>query len=179
MLTNEIYCIDTSSIIDLFRKNSPFSKYIFDSISKNTEDSSSIEDIFNSTLKGILKKIEELIEKEVLISHELVLKELEKGKGEDLKWAKKNKKMFKDFYDLKIFYEVREMYDKKYFQAQINKTKEWADPWVITLAIAKNASIISDEKKREQNNNIPKIASYFKIKTYNLMEFFKEMKLKF
>ncbi|MCK4820763.1 DUF4411 family protein, partial [bacterium] len=67
------YCIDTSALIDLWRRNYP-------------------RDIF----KSLWNEIEDLISYRRLVAPREVLKELEKQDDELLVWAKKNLEMFID-----------------------------------------------------------------------------------
>ena len=53
--------------------------------------------------------------------------------------------------------------------------EEWADPWIIALAICEEAIIVSDE--RNSPDRIPYIASRFGITTLNLLDFFRDIRL--
>lgn len=76
---NEIYCIDTSSIINLFRpRGLPYNPYP--------------RDIF----EGLWIKLENLIKAGQLISHFTVLKDINKKDDEAKKWCNKHRKIFKD-----------------------------------------------------------------------------------
>lgn len=149
------YCIDTSSIINLFRY---YPKDIFE---------------------GLWNRLEELIQKGLIISHETVLKELEKKDDEVKDWCKNHKKIFKGIDEClkEKFKEVKKKYSNSYWNAEINRNNEWADPWLIALAICKGAKIISDEVNKP--DRIPYVANHFKVETLNLIAFFREQKLKF
>jgi len=156
------YCIDASSIINLFRHTGlpypPYSRDIFE---------------------GLWIKLEELIKNNQIISHMTVLKEIEKRDDEAKRWCHKHKKVFKDIDDCQIS-EIRKIkvkYNKSHWDAETKrKGQEWADPWVIALAICEEAIIVSDEKN--SSDRIPYIANHFGIKTLNLMDFFRNIGLK-
>ena len=155
------YCIDASSIINLFRHHGlPYPPYR--------------EDIF----VGLWERLDEMIKRRLLISHITVLKEVEKRDDDAKKWCHKYKKIFKDIDDCQIekINDIKTKYSKSHWEAEINrKGQEWADPWIIALAICEEAIIISDE--RNSPDRIPYIANHFGIKTLNLMDFFKDIGL--
>ncbi len=101
-----------------------------------------------------------------------VLEEVRKRDDEAKKWCEKNKKIFKDIdkcQNSKIN-DIKAQYSKSHWEAEINrKGQEWADPWIIALAICEEAQIISDEINKP--DRIPYVANHFRITTYNLMEF--------
>jgi len=154
LFKTQIYCIDTSSIINLF--------YHYP------------QDIF----QGLWEKLEELISEDKIISHETVLKEIQQGDDEATKWCRKNKKIFKKIDECQEtnIKQIRKKYSKSHWEAKIKDNKEWADPWVIALAICEKAIIVSDEANKP--DRIPYIANHFRIKTLNLMDFFREIGLK-
>jgi len=149
-----IHCIDTSSLINL----KPYR-----------------EDIFPT----IWDKLGEMIKDGELISHLEVYKELEVGGDEIYKWFKSNKRMFKDIDECQIqkLQEIKNRYDKTYWENEINKTTPWADPWVIALGICEESIIVTDEKNTR--NRIPAIASVFNITCLELLDFFKEIGIKY
>jgi len=148
-----IYCIDTSSLINL----KPFRKDVFPTI---------------------WNKLEDLVQNEELIAPIEVYGEIEAGKDYIYDWCKSNKSMFKDIDECQIqkLAEVRLKYDKTYWQNEINKPK-WADPWVIALCICEEAIIVADEKNT--GNRIPMISSTFGLKCLELIDFFKEIGIKY
>lgn len=87
--------------------------------------------------------------------------------------------MFKDMDECQIrkIQEVKNRYDKTYWENEINKTTPWADPWIIALGICEEAIIVTDEKNTQ--NRIPAIASLLKIKCLELLDFFKEIGIKY
>ena len=158
----QLYCLDSSAIINLFRHSGlPYPPYP--------------KDVF----KGLWNKIENLISLGQIISHIIVLKEIEKRDDEIKKWCHKHKKMFKDIDDCQVekINEIKLKYSKSHWDAETNrKGQEWADPWVIALATCKGAKIVSDEIK-DKPDRIPYIANHFGITTLNLIEFLRDIKL--
>jgi len=158
----KIYCIDASSIINLFRHSGlPYPPYH--------------TDIF----EGLWTKLDYIIKNGELISHIIVLKEMSKRDDDAKKWYQKYNNMFRDIDDCQIeqIEKIKTKYSKSQWDAEINrKGQEWADPWIIALAICEEAIIVSDE--RNSPDKIPFIASHFRIRTLNLMDFFKDIGLK-
>lgn len=114
-----------------------------------------------------------------LISHLQVYKEIEVGKDVIYSWCKSNKKMFRDIDDCQIqeLQNVKEKYDRDYWENEINKTSPWADPWVIAISICEEAIIVADEKNTP--NKIPFISSALGVKCLGLLDFFKEIGIKY
>jgi hypothetical protein len=104
--------------------------------------------------------------------------EIEAGKDKIYNWCKNNKQMFKDIDECQIqkLQEVRKQYDKNYWENEINKPK-WADPWVIALSICEEAIIVADEKNAK--NRIPAVSSAFGLKYLELIDFYKEIGIKY
>jgi len=158
----EIYCIDSCSIINLFRHSGlPYPPYSAD------------------VFEGLWAKLEQLIKSRQIISHITVLKEIEKIDDEAKKWCRKHRKIFKDIdaYQIENIAEIKTKYSKSHWATETErKGQEWADPWVIALAICEEATIVSDEGNSP--DRIPYIASQFGITTLNLMDFFRKIGLK-
>lgn len=162
LFTQNIYCIDASSLVNIFRHvGIPYPPYP--------------EDVFPS----LWEKLSNLIKQGRIISHITVYNKL-KDKGDKLaEWCKINKKIFKDIDECQLekIEEIRTKYDRQYWQIQIDREgDEWEDPWIIALAICEEALIVTDEKNT--SNRIPYIANHFSIKSINLMNFFREIDLK-
>ena len=104
--------------------------------------------------------------------------EIEIGKDKIYDWCKSNKEIFKDIDECQIqkLQEVETKYDKNYWENEINKPK-WADPWVIALSICEEAIIVADE--RNTQNRIPAISYMFGLKCLELIDFFKEIGIKY
>lgn len=157
-----IYCIDASSLINLFRHGGlPYPPYP--------------EDVFPS----LWKMISDLIKQGMIISHITVYNKLKDKDDKLAKWCKINRNIFKDFDECQLekIKEIEPKYDTQYWQTHIDREgDEWEDPWIIALAICEDAIIITDEKNTP--NRIPYIANHFSLKSINLMDFFREIKLK-
>jgi len=162
LFKQKIYCIDASCIINLFRHQGlPYPPYR--------------ADIF----EGLWTKLDQLIKNRELISHITVFKEISKRDDEAKEWCQSHKEIFRDidFCQIKEIEKIKTKYSKSHWEAETNrKGQEWADPWVIALAICEKAIIVSDE--RNSQDKIPYIANHFGIKTLNLMDFFKDIGLK-
>ncbi len=148
-----LYCMDTSSLINL----KPFRRDVFPTIW--------------SKLEGMIKNGE-------LIAPLEVYEEIEIGKDIIHDWCKSNKEMFKDVDECQIqkLQEIKKQYDKAYWENEINKPK-WADPWVIALGICEEAIVVADEK--DTRNRIPAISSAFGLKYLELIDFFKDIGIKY
>lgn len=115
-IKNNIYIIDSSSLIDIFRHYDP------------------------STFEGLWKDIDKLIKAGRLISHMEVYGELSKGKSNpDVSWLKVNKNLFED-HTVRQTEIIRDL--QKKFRGKTNyqkvlvapeKADYHADPWLIAL----------------------------------------------
>jgi len=160
-----VYCIDSSSIINLFHpRGLPYSPYP--------------PEIF----VGLWQKLDQIIKNGQLISHITVFNEVSKRDDDAKKWCQKHKTMFRDIdgYQSEQIPKIKTRYSKNCWDTETKrKGQEWADPWIIALAICEkteNTYIVSDEK--EAPDHIPYIANQFEIRTLNLMDFFKDIGLK-
>ena len=154
-----VYCIDTSSLINLMPHGN--------------------KDVYRrDVFPTIWETLENMIKNEELISPLEVCEEIKVGQDTLHDWCKKNKKMFRDIDECQSqkFQDVEKKYDKDYWKNEINKPR-WADPWVIALGICEEAIIVSDEKKAA--NRIPVISSAFNLKCLGLLDFFKEIGIKY
>lgn len=154
-----VYCIDTSSLINLMP---PWKRDVYR------------RDVFPT----IWERLESMIKNEELISHLEVYEEIKIGQDEIYKWCKNNKKMFRDIDDCQRqkLQDIEKQYDKKYWENEINKPR-WADPWVIALSICEDTIIVADEKNTP--NRIPFISATFERKCLELLDFFKEIGIKY
>lgn len=154
LFPKKIYCFDTSSLINL----KPYRRDVFPTIW--------------DTLKNMIKTDE-------IISPLEVYREIGVGKDEIYEWCKKNKKMFKNIDECQIqkFEDIKNRYVRDYWDTEINKTGCWADPWVIALNICEEASIVTDEKN--VSNKIPYISNLLGARCLNLLDFFKEIGIKY
>jgi len=158
------YCIDTSALVDLWRR-----KYA--------------PDVFPS----LWKEIEDLISQGWLITPREVLAELGEyfdKNDELLKWVKKHKQMLKDL-DNEQINQMRSISEQFPNFVDKDKTIPEADPFVITLAMSKRWSVITSEQPANLNANpgarpkIPDVCEHYNVKCiYQLLEFFRERKWK-
>ncbi len=153
LFPKSVYCIDTSSLINL----KPFRKDVFPTI---------------------WNKLESMARNGELIAPLEVYGEIEIGKDNIHDWCRHNKEMFRDIDECQIqkLQEVKTKYDKYYWENEINKPR-WADPWVIALGICEEAIIVADEKHTK--NRIPVISSLFGLKCLELIDFLKEIGIKY
>ena len=155
------YCIDTSALIDLWRRFYP-------------------PDVFPS----LWQKIEKLISQGWLIAPREVLKELEQKDDELLKWAKERKKIFRKL-DYDQINKMRDILRRFPNLVDENKTIPEADPFVIALALSKGWTVITSERPANLQANptarpkIPDVCTHYGMKCINLIEFFREQKWEF
>jgi len=156
LFSGHYYCIDTSALINLTRWYP------------------------RNNFPSLWEKIETLVSEGRLIAPNYVLKEIEQAtdkKDELLKWAKKYKKMFARL-EQEQLHSAQDIVKNNPLLIDKDKTIEDADPFVIALAIAKNAAIITDESKTNPNK-IPTIAGKYSRKSMSSVEFIKSQGWKF
>lgn len=159
LFPKKLYCIDTSSLINLIP---PWKKDVYR------------RDVFPT----LWEKLENMIRMDELISLIEAYEEIKVGQDEIYEWCKKNRKMFKDIDDCQKqnLLEVKKQYDKNYWDIEISKPR-WADPWVIALSICEEAIVVADEKNLP--NKIPFISKKFNLTCLSLLDFFKEIGIKY
>lgn len=163
-MTNNVYIIDTSSLVKLNRNN-PI-------------------DVFPS----IWKKLRFLVEKNRLVAPREVLNEIKQNDDMLSKWAKNQKKMFKEPTQKQIEL-VQEIL--KDFPALIDAERKFdADPWVIAPAIELSSStqqtlinikriVVTEEKLRENRVRIPLVCIKKSIDFIDIVELFRAEGWKF
>lgn len=137
----------------------------------------------NPTFKAIWDEIEDLIKQKNMFSTSVVYEEIMRYLGKDdrlKKWSKAHKKRFFISTNPEIFQLAKDII--KVFPDLLDKKKLQtgepdADPFLIALAQSEGATIITHEKN--DPNKIPAVAAYYKVKSIDLFEFFKERGLKF
>jgi len=158
----DIYCIDTSSLIEMKNKY-PKDLKIFEKVWANME---------NLIIQGRL------------IAPVDVMREIEQGDDELKKWAKeKAKKIFvkPNKKQSNIVAKILEQYS---FLANPSKPGPNADPWIIALAKAKNEEeseklfpqkkyIVVTEESKSRQDRIPFVCKAYNIECINLIELFK------
>ena len=136
------------------------------------------------TYQAIWDEIEALIKQENIFSTMIVYEEIIRylGKNDQLKkWAISHKKRFFISPDKETWQLAQDIIKK--FPDLLNKKKLQtgepdADPFLIALAKSEGATIITQERK-DLPNRIPMVASYYRVKSIDLYEFFERRKLKF
>ena len=136
------------------------------------------------TYQAIWDEIEALIKQENIFSTMIVYEEIIRylGKNAQLKkWAISHKKRFFIPTNSEVFKLAQDV--AKDFPDLLNKEKLQtgepdADPFLIALAKSEGATIITQERK-DLPNRIPMVASYYRVKSIDLYEFFERRKLKF
>jgi len=163
-MTNNVYIIDTSSLVRLNRNN-PI-------------------DVFPS----IWEKLKFLADNSRLIAPREVLNEIKTNDDMLSKWAKNQKKMFKEPTQRQIEI-VQEIL--KDFPALIDTERKFdADPWVIALAIELSSSsqktlftikriVVTEEKLRENRVRIPFVCNKKSIEAIDVVELFRTEGWKF
>ena len=149
-----IYCIDSSSLIDL--KLYP-------------------KDVF----PNVWDLLENMAKQNTLVSHPEVYREVSVVDDDIKKWCRRHKRIFenKESSSIEIitnFKKVEKEYDKNYWANEITATKPWADPWIISLAICYKGIVVTDENGNK--NKIPYVAGKFGLRSLNLLDFFRDMK---
>ncbi|HHD16177.1 MAG TPA: DUF4411 family protein [Euryarchaeota archaeon] len=159
-----VYIIDSSSLIDLNKRN-PMDVY-----------------------PGVWRKMEGLIIKHRLFAPKEVLNEIMEYDDVLAEWGKNNKNMFVEPTEDQIEI-VREILEKFPSIIKINK-RNCADPWVIALAIEMNRStqqtlieirriVVTEEKLRGNKVRIPFVCSYFTVEVIDIIGMFRTEGWKF
>lgn len=139
------YCIDTSALIDGWRLYPPENFGVWDNIS-------------------------DLIEKQRLICPFYVINELEYRDDDLAKWFKEKditcnftKNTISIVKDIKIKFPG--------FKPKKTQKRDWADPWVIAIAIENEYTVISHETKKNLTNKLGISQIYVKSMILNILGF--------
>ena len=163
-MTNNVYIIDTSSLVKLNRNN-PI-------------------DVFPS----IWEKLKFLVDNNRLVAQKEVLNEIKQNDDMLSKWAKPQKKMFKDPTPEQIAI-VQEIL--KDYPALIDVERKYdADPWVIALAIELSSNtqktlvtikriVVTEEKLRGTQIKIPYVCNQKSVEAIDIVELFRAEGWKF
>ena len=152
------YVIDSSSLIELNRR---YPIDVFPTLWKNVED---------------------LINDGYLISHKEVFKEISVMDDSLNKWAKKQKRLFREL-DEKQMEIVREILKKYPSLAKSDNESAAADPFVIALAVemgsdpqktltssVKGRIIVTEERLRGNRVRIPFVCKEYNLECINIIE---------
>jgi hypothetical protein len=157
-MTDNIYIIDSSSLIDLNRHN-PI-------------------DVFPS----VWKNLESLISKDRLVAPSEVLNEITQGDDQLSKWVKEHANFFRDPTENQI--EIVKNILKSY-PSMVREDREYdADSWVIALAIEMKSNaqqtllpikriVVTEEKIRGENVRIPFVCQKYQVDTIDIIEMFR------
>lgn len=154
LFAEQIYCIDSSALINLH-------KYL-PSTSKE------------GALRPMWDTIEDMCKEGRLISSVEVLRELH---DEDIRiWCKKNSMQFRpvDEEQSALFEEIQKHYTQENFRKKTSSMGAWADPILIALSKVEPAILVTDENPAS-SNSIPFIAKKFEVVTRNLTGFLKDI----
>ena len=163
-MTNNVYIVDTSSLVKLNRNN-PI-------------------DVFPS----IWEKLKLLSDNNRLIAPKEVFNEIKQNDDMLSKWAKQQKKMFKEPTQKQITI-VQEIL--KDYPALIDAERKYdADPWVIALAIEMSSNqqttlvtikriVVTEEKLRGNQIKIPFVCKQKSIEAIDVVELFRTEGWKF
>ena len=145
------YVIDTSALVDLWRRRYP-------------------KDVFPT----LWENLEKMISKGELVAPQEVLGELKRHDDELYRWAQKQK-CFKTLDEEQIAC-TQDIVAKHPTLVDPNKTTPEADPFVISLAWTKGWKVITQETPagRGPREQIPDVAAAYKVNCLSLLDFFRE-----
>jgi hypothetical protein len=163
-MAEDIYVIDTSSLIEIKPEHYPFDIYI-----------------------TMWRNLENLIRNGRLISHEKVLDELKEYQGKKdklLEWAYNHKTMFKPTTPQQIEIVRNKILVVDNFRALIDYSKPTGDTdvFIIALALEKQKTlfktlskkiVVTQEQIKGNKIKIPFVCKYFKIECINVFEMFR------
>lgn len=152
-----IYCFDTSSLIETWHRLYP-------------------PEIF----PDLWDKLDELINKGVVISPDEVLRELQRQDDGVLKWCKLRPEMFAKLEGtllttgIEITNRYKRMLDEK-------PGKNGADPWVVALAIAREGVVVTQEQPANKGKSprIPDVCRAERVPCVDILRFIKDQGWKF
>lgn len=149
----EGYCIDTSALIDLWRRYYP-------------------RDIFES----LWDDLEKLVNAGHLVAPREVLEEIKKQDDDLLKWSKDHRDMFEKLTEDQVQTVKNILKDHPRLVDQ-EKTSPEADPFLIAQAKCRDWAVITSEQSRSNPNappKIPDVCENYDVGCYDLIQFFRE-----
>lgn len=163
-MTLNCYIIDTSSLVKLNREN-PLDVY-----------------------PSVWKKLETLVTAGRLIAPKEVFNEINQNDDQLSKWAKLQRKMFKETTPKQIEF-VQQILNNHPTLIDVDRKYD-ADPWVIALAIEMSTSsqktlfqikrlVVTEEKLRGNKENIPFISNEMSIESIDVITMFRTEGWKF
>ncbi|MDE0483612.1 MAG: DUF4411 family protein [Candidatus Poribacteria bacterium] len=159
--------------------------YVFD-----TNSISNLRFIFQSNFKQFWRDMQNLVNREKIISTREVKNELDvkfdKNKHKDMqmkKWINKNKDIFlTPTLEETVFVQKILSYRKFKGILEVKKFLQgsyFADPFIIALAKVKNACVVTEEEKKDFSVSIPNICEEFRIECTNFEGFMDKEKLEY
>ena len=154
---NHLYCFDTSSFVEAYRRNYPW-------------------DVFPS----LWGRMEDLIDKGKLVVPREVFEELKAPKDALLEWMKARDHVVVEL-DLDQQEALRTLQGHLPGFIDPESTKNVADPFVIALAAARSATVVTEEKPRRNSGpfKIPDGCQAMGVRCICLLEFMRDQELKF
>ncbi|MCZ7384409.1 MAG: DUF4411 family protein [Candidatus Methanoperedens sp.] len=152
-----IYCIDTSSLLTGWIEHYP-------------------PEVF----PGLWKHFEELIKIGTVIAPEEVYFELEKQDDSIKIWVDYNKKMFQPLDD-ELQNIAKGILAKYPTLIDLDRPTYQADPFVIALAIKRNATVVTQETwtNSPYRTKIPNVCASYNIECINLLKMLRNLKVEF
>lgn len=154
-----LYVVDTSEWINLFRYYP------------------------EKTFPRLWENIETLIYDERMVSHKIVLDEIQRGNDKLVKWCKDHRKMFHD--DPWVYTQAMNITYEHPTLIKPDAKHEDADPYIIALAmhyknlLTNYTPIIVTDENVHRVSGIPYVAKAYDIDTCKLLELFKKENWKF
>lgn len=149
-----IYCVDTSSFIGAWARHYPI-------------------DLFPT----FWNQLDKLISSGSVISTDLVKQELERRDDDLYKWVKLRENLFQPL-DLEIQSELRIIMKDFPHMVKAGSYRNAADPFVVALAKARKATVVSEETPGKQPK-IPTVCDHYSIPCLSLVSFMRANKFTF
>ncbi len=148
-----IYVFDTSSLIDLFNN------------------------FYESRFPSLWRNFDQLVALQQIVSVREAANEIKSHYKEDrlTEWIKQNPNVFTEPTEDEVVF-VKEIFEHDHFQTLISqksrlKGQPVADPFVIARARFLNATVITQERFKENAAKIPNVCEHFKTRWTNLEGF--------
>lgn len=156
-----IYVFDTSSLIDLFNN------------------------FYESRFPSLWRNFDQLVASQQIVSVREAANEIKSHYKEDrlTEWIKQNPNVFTEPIEDEVVF-VKEIFEQEHFQTLISrksrlKGQPVADPFVIARARFLSATVITQERFKENAAKIPNVCEHFAIKWTNLEGFMEQEEWKF
>ena len=149
-------------------------KYVFDT----SPLSSLFRNFYRSRFPTLWSQFDGLVADGDVTSTREVARELDRFAHADELWMKSNKRIFKTPNQDEL-YVVREIYDVRHFQNNIEEKKLEngglnADPFVVARAAANNSTVVTLETRTPNAAKIPNICHHLNVRCLDLEQFMEE-----